>query len=117
MSPYQNPHQWTQDDERLLLELRDDEAMEWPDIAKEIGASESGCKTRYERIKADQRIAAGEARQYRTVPNAALIDRDRREEARRRREEMDLSRGVCTSSFFNDPPPGYSELDKRRARA
>lgn len=51
------------------------------------------------------------------VSAACLQDRDSRAAAIEEREQIALRDGFITPVFFGDPPPGYSALDKRRARA
>jgi len=105
---------WTDDAERTLLELRDDEGMLWDAISAEIGASAYACETHYRRLKSRARIEAGGACAGLRAPNSTIIDRDNRDRARLARDEAALQRGNVTPIFFGDPPPGYSELDKRR---
>ena len=99
---------WSEKEIALLLELRDDEGMEWPDIARHLPRrDQQACAQKYHNIEMRERTERGESPAFRTVPNASLIDRDRREELR---DQQNL-----TSRFFGDPPPGYSALDRKRA--
>lgn len=98
---------WTEEECDLLVELRDDEAMEWPAIAAQLMRRPRTCEERYHVVKARRLAAAGlPARYNNKASQAALIDRERRAELR---SGMDL-----TSTFFGDPPPGYSALDRKR---
>jgi hypothetical protein len=101
---------WTEGREALLRELRDDEAMDWPDIANELGrpATAGACETHYSRLISRQRIAEGKSLSNSKVPNAVAIESDRRIAARSARDQAALERGHVT---FGDPPPGYSALD------
>jgi hypothetical protein len=96
---------WDEKSIGLLMELRDDEATEWGLIAEELGRSVDQCKQKY----SAERAKRGYRPQSQTVPNAALIDRERRERAR--------DAASITAQIFGDPPPGYSALDRRRASA
>ena len=46
----------------------------------------------------------------------ATIERDARITARQDREQADLERGNLNQLCFNDPPPGYSALDRKQGR-
>jgi hypothetical protein len=96
---------WDEKSISLLMELRDDEAMEWGLIAEELGRTVDQCKQKYQA----ERARRGHRPQSRIVPNAALIDRERRERAR--------DAASLTTRTFGDPPPGFSALDRRRASA
>lgn len=49
------------------------------------------------------------------IPDRVLEDRDQRNEAIRHRNE-EAERSGNLTFMLGDPPPGYSALDKRRAR-
>lgn len=108
---------WTDATENLLLELRDDEAMDWADISKEIGPGVPSLKARYDLVSSRRRIQAGVSLSNSKVPNAVALECQRRVAARSERDEVALRRGYCTPAFFGDPPPGCSALDRKRAGA
>ena len=106
---------WTDKTDDLLMELHDDEALDWSDISKRIGPAPTACRARYEVIKSRRRIDAGI--RISKVPNAVALECNRRIAARSERDDEALRRGHCTPAFFNDPPPGWSALDRKRAGA
>lgn len=93
-------HFWTQEQVELLFELRDDEAWEWPEIAKHLGIDQNKCVAKYENEYSRHKTRCEKA------PNKLFIDREHRAAARDRQD--------LTAQFFGDPPPGYSALDQRR---
>lgn len=95
---------WTDAEVKLLFELRDDEAWEWFQIAEHLGRKIDNCKQKYFDTRHRKRAARGES--FEKCPNAAMIDRERRERAR--------AGASITAQIFGDPPPGYSALDRRR---
>lgn len=109
---------WTEETEKLVVELREDEGMEWAQVSAEIpGTSAGGCRAAYERVRARERAQAGIRLHTFKASPSQLLERDRREQARRLRDETNAARGVVTSYFFGDPEPGRSALDRRRANA
>lgn len=99
---------WSEADVRRLMVMRDDEAMEWEDIAAELGRPVRACSERYqtERYRAGRYL---KARSEKAPSNKAVIDAERREAA--------LAARSLTGSILGDPPPGYSALDRQRAGA
>ena len=95
-------HNWTQEQIARVLYLRDDEAMEFEDIAIEVGIPATACRSKYCAIKDRHRAA----RLGDKCPSKTLLDREARERAR--------DSQTLTASIFGDPPPGYSALDRRR---
>lgn len=100
----QGHHVWTYSEQILLVELREDEGWEWDKIAAHMGIDVSACVAKYGNLR--YRINSDRQR-YQQAPNAAVIDRERRDAARDRQS--------ITGSVFGDPPPGYSALDRKRA--
>ena len=96
---------WTENEVKLLFELKEDEALEWWQIAEHLGRRIDNCKQKYFDTKSRRRAARGES--FQAAPNAAIIDRERRERAR---ENASL-----TAQLLGDPAPGYSALDRRRS--
>lgn len=110
---------WTDADDDQLLNLRRDEHKEFEDIAVLLRRTKDACQVRYSivlkrrglrgRRKAETaREFAGASLSQLAAPET-IRDRDRRAELRGQQD--------FTSSFFGDPPPGYSALDKMRERA
>ncbi len=95
---------WTEPQIKLLFKLRDERGLEWWQIAERLGRPKDSCKVKYANITSRRRAERGESLQ--AAPNAAVIDRERREHAR--------AGASITARFFGDPPPGYSALDRRR---
>lgn len=110
---------WTDETEAKVLELWDDEAMDWPDIARAIGGTVTAdaCRTRYALLRSQARMRDGQPLPSRKVSNSLAIDAAKRDAARSDRDADALARGHCTPAFFGDPPPGYSALDQKRAGA
>ena len=79
----------------------------YADIALVLGrkAKSVEAKIHYERYRGERRIHLENAGASR-APDFVLADRERRQEAKARRD--------TTAVFFGDPPPGYSALDKRK---
>lgn len=100
-------HIWNDAEVTKLFHLRDEKGWDWPRVGLAMNLRPDQCMTKYHNtISARRRLVGPVASK---APNSALLERERRNEARKR---QDLS-GQC----FGDPPPGFSELDKRRARA
>lgn len=98
-------HAWTEAEVALVFELRDDEGMDWPEIAAEIGGvNAEQVRNKYNNDVVRKRIASGT--RFSIVPQATAIDCEKRASARQQQS--------LTSSICGDPAPGYSALDKRR---
>lgn len=106
---YGGPVIWSEEKVDLLFELRDDEAMDWPEIAREIGYTATQCRNKYYQKECRRRLERGQRPVSDRASNAQIIDRERREQAR--------ERASITAQIFGDPPPGYSALDRRRQHA
>lgn len=118
------PFTWSPSMLERLLRLRDEQGKGWHEIAETLGRPHKACSARYwheeykrRRDRAAARAGNGEQigevhappRYMPAVVDARLIeDRDRRAEAAESRN--------FTSTFFGDPPPGYSALDRKRAQ-
>lgn len=106
------PRRWTPEKRMLAYEMAAAGAYIY-EISKAVGISMSSVQTALNGIPRGPRSNVQERRDYACAttkaPESVLADRSRRLEAQ--------SKQNYTSSFFGDPPPGYSALDKRRARA
>lgn len=98
-------HKWTDAEARLLFELREDEGWEWDRIGRHLGVDPEKCEVKYRNEVYRKRAQHGEI--FQKIPNAALIERERRDRARAFQS--------LTGIIFGDPPPGYSALDRRRS--
>lgn len=99
-------HAWTPEEEDELLSLHDD-GFSVQGFAADKRIQVSAVKARLEILLYRRRIAAGRpARVHGVVPAERLADCEARKAAADRRD--------LTATFFGDPPPGYSALDKRR---
>lgn len=98
-------HKWTDAETRLLFELREDEGWEWDRISRHLRVSAHKCEVKYNNERARRRLVRGD--RFEKAPNAAFIERERRDLARRAQS--------LTGSVSGDPPPGYSALDRRRS--
>lgn len=99
---------WTEQQIETLREMRAD-GCDWKEIAPEVGHGAGACEAKFISLRdgrGDRRIHKDTTRNAR-VSDGQLADRDARREASCRR--------TVTGEFFNDPPPGYSALDRKRA--
>lgn len=99
-------HLWTPSEEQELLSRHDDE-LGTEDIAVATGIPLGAVKARLGMLLRQRKIASGRpTRMHGVVPLERLVDRETRKAAA---DQRDL-----TATFFGDPPPGFSALDKRR---
>jgi hypothetical protein len=98
-------HKWIPDEEDLVISLYD-EGMGYDDISVTMNISRGAVKARIEKLRYQSETPHNNQRHHGFVDPRLLDDRDARARARDRRD--------LTGERFGDPPPGYSELDKRR---
>lgn len=96
-----SPKYWTPDEHARLLALVA-AGKKWPEIAEELGRSESAVSARYSRY----RDGGGFRQTRREVQNAAIAAREL---------NGSLAPRSLTAEFFGDPLPGRSALDRRQA--
>lgn len=109
---------WTEEEDRILVSLFDLKKANWCSIGNRLNRHANVCAQRYQALLGLERApikTIAEIDVIKRIPLHTIEDRERRTAAREQRDEDELTRGVVTSSFFNDPPPGYSALDRRRA--
>lgn len=92
-----------------LMELRDVRDMSFELIVMRLNLSSIQCQNKYWAVTQRKKTEQGIKPEARTAPNKAIIDRERRHRARYMQD--------ITGLAFGDPPPGFSALDKMRARA
>lgn len=97
---------WTADEIATLKRMRDVDGSTFRDIDRTLGRHLGSSRQKYELMAATAAgVAFGGAGSRLTVPPEL-------EAARRARKDAE-SRMSLTSTFFGDPPPGYSALDRR----
>lgn len=114
---------WTHRENLALIEARL-RKISWEAIAEDTGRSPGSLRQQVQKLCRMPRyaeIAAGLIDQHTVyskrgdvdgnIARSLIVDRDRRRALRLARELVD-----ATATFFGDPPPGYSALDKRGGR-
>lgn len=96
---------WTADDIESAMAMFDDD-LGFEDIARALGRSVEATKVRIYLEQYKARIAAGNRR--------TSVDPSLEAERVRRRDGYDAR--DLTSTFFGDPPRGFSALDKQRSQ-
>jgi hypothetical protein len=101
---------WSDEETRLVLDLRHGGGLQRKQVAKRLGRSLGSVIAKLDREQwgygevGARGYGAGQAS---VKPSAeALDDLDRRHAA--------LNRRSLTASLLGDPPPGFSQLDKQR---
>lgn len=107
---------WTDAANCRLMELREQDELGWEEIGADLDMSPGACQSQYDKLKSRRLAGEGFVGLARTVPNATLLEYEKRQELRRQRDERDFARGIITAAFNGDPEPGRSALDKRRAQ-
>jgi hypothetical protein len=97
---------WTPEKDAELLALFE-EGYGDEDVAVKIGRTLGATRTRRFELARPTRLRR-HANQHFTVPFERIVDRANRKAAAEQRD--------YTSTFFGDPPPGYSALDRRGQR-
>ena len=98
-------HVWSYAEEALLFELRDDEGMEWDEISERMGIATNKCESKYWSVTYRKRTSINAIKHVPNVPNAAIINREKRQLAHHHQS--------LTGLIFGDPEPGFSALDRR----
>lgn len=107
---------WTGVEVDKLFSLRDFEELGWPEIADQLGRSVERCMERY-RICGGENVGVEQRGAKRAVRiSNSYVERDNRIAAQRARADAETERGNVNYFFFNDPPPGYSALDRIKGR-
>lgn len=100
------PQPWPDAEVERLFRLRLIEGWDWDAIARELGRTPSGVKSKFKYQQHNQATRAPSVPGRESVPEGVLKEQARRVVACAR----DLAGAV-----FGDPPVGFSALDKRRA--
>lgn len=106
-----SPKPWTPEDIARAVALKLEDGLEDYEIAEELQRPLSSVINKMnEEIQRWRRDQGQRIRGYgATVPAHVLAERDRRRDAYDERD--------TTGQFFNDPPKGYSALDRKRSGA
>ncbi|KQZ00881.1 hypothetical protein ASD45_08440 [Pseudolabrys sp. Root1462] len=114
------PRPWTKADNDLLLDWYGLKHIGWGSIGLKLNRTPQACAAQYQRLQNPQR-----EKPFMTlseIHDARLTERGRKREAEREariqaataRAEAELAEGRITSTYFGDPPPGWSALDRKR---
>lgn len=101
---------WTEEDIAYLFHKRDVEKKIWRVIGSELGRSTTAVQWKYEIIRHPREATP-------KIPIYVRCEKASEETIRERNYRVNLFPTDLTAAFFNDPKPGYSALDKRRALA
>lgn len=116
---------WSRRDELKLVAMRG-RNWTWDEIGERLGRSSMACEVRFQRVKYLLRVnldikqrhvkTLAEIHEARLTPLARKrqAESEARAAAAIAREQAELSRGLITSTYFGDPPPGWSALDRKR---
>lgn len=107
-SPRVCPPRWSADEDAALIKARETEDREWDDVAGIVGRSVGACMRRLTTIRTNRAVRhRADGGMSAARPDPASIAAGRA--YRRAQDERPWQ-----ARFLNDPPPGYSALDRKR---